>query len=222
MCLSVISKNRPKAKIAEEDIICYKVLRVDGVSYNKRGYDSISFVAPYTREEVTVGKKIHDTAKLHSYLAYEKYDKFTNAVYHIWEIREGGFHTFANFEDAKIACMRWSMVTIGSNYGYIVVYAIIPKGTKYHEGTCEEGRVTCYVSKDIIYTYDVAWTDYSTYVKFRHLWSDKEIKMELKNDKLDESKMANKTLAELSYKRRKVNSGTKFAYTKENNTIIND
>ena len=106
--------------VAEEDIICYKVLvfqEGDGVYYPNAG-----FYTPYLDMEVKLGKKYED-------------DKVVDitAMDDVVEVDGGVFHLFADYHDALREAKDWKSSAI--------VEAVIPKDAKYIEGIFKCGGI---------------------------------------------------------------------------------
>lgn len=101
----------PVAKVAKEDIYCFKVLYV----YNE-GTPDASLSSPYRRypykfdtiHRASLGLRMRSTG--HYYV-------------------EEGLHSFPDFEAAEYEMNDWL------DEGMYVFVAVIPKGSKYFEGT---------------------------------------------------------------------------------------
>lgn len=127
-----ILTNNVKFKIADQDIVCYKVLlksKVEGV-----------FLSPYLRFYYTLNKQYDDNNEL-------DVRKWDNSDF---IINGGVFHMFANYEDAMDE-VNW--LTFPENMDVLcscaIVKCIIPKGSKYIEGKyCQFDSIA---SKSIIF-----------------------------------------------------------------------
>lgn len=105
MCLHI--KKGQKAKIAQEDIVCYKI--VEGKSLK-----SLETFYQYT--PVKIG---------HTYVSELK-------VLGGGEEVEKGLHSFVNLQDAAELAINWNW-----ECGYLNIYiieCIIPKGSRYYTG----------------------------------------------------------------------------------------
>lgn len=114
MCIFI---NNVKFKIADQDIVCYKVLL-------KSKVDEGVFLSPYLRFYCTLNKQYDDNNKLD----IRKLN--TDFI-----INGGVFHMFANYEDAMDE-LNW--LTFPENMDVLcscaIVKCIIPKGSEYIEG----------------------------------------------------------------------------------------
>ena len=135
MCLLINSATKPQPKIAEEDIIVYKL-----ICKSENG----KFFTLFRDYEVVLG---------------ETYENFVETPYKIrssdttndasnWYRIDIGFHSFVNEADAKF--YRYSACGILHIARYIkIVKCIIPKGSTYYEGSFSLCR--SYVSDKIHY-----------------------------------------------------------------------
>lgn len=105
MCLTLNSDS--EIKIAEKDIVCYKILRKDSEVYA---------TSPYFGFEYIVGATYKIDEKLKIFCGYEH--KF---------VREG-FHSFERFESAKAFLLYTQRRQFCPEY--CIYKCIIPKGTK--------------------------------------------------------------------------------------------
>jgi len=105
MCLTL--NNYSKIVIAEEDIICYKVLRV---------FSTGGIEAPFRKFQYEVGETYHTDKRL------KKIWDHANGVYVI----KKGFHSFPHHIDAVSFNKRILPYTLNSK----VYKCIIPKGTR--------------------------------------------------------------------------------------------
>ena len=115
MCIFVQDK---KLKIAEKDIICYKVLK------RKSLYDSTP-VSPYHYEMEWDFDKVFTAPEPKWPLDYSKYHRG-------WFTNDGYFYSYQDYSDAYelLKKMSWD----GSAMMYMIVKCTIPKGTQYYEG----------------------------------------------------------------------------------------
>jgi hypothetical protein len=114
MCLSRTTTKKPK--IAEEDIICYKFLKVAGSGFPRR---DVRITAPFRTDfQYQLGK----VTKLqpHQKLECEHHD-----YVHV------GFHSFAN---VKAAFHNADIRNYPHDPEYFVFVCVIPKGAKYFVG----------------------------------------------------------------------------------------
>lgn len=108
MCLSIYENEKPEGKVATKDIICYKVLEVEG-----EGMSSARAISPYQGFHYEFGKRYDTTAVVEGNEGH-------------WTIDEG-FHSLVDLDSAKTEEDSWS------DDHYIFV-AVIPKGTRYWKG----------------------------------------------------------------------------------------
>lgn len=126
MCLTLTEKS--EIKVAEENIICYKVVR----KLHPGVYKSEFFGHLYVRAQLN--KMSEDILSI-----------TPSCIINDQRTVEKGFHSFTCKEDAyKYKATRGNK----SDVPYIVVKYIIPKGSKYIEGTY--GEYPNYVSDKII------------------------------------------------------------------------
>ena len=115
MCIFVQDN---KLKVAEEDIICYKVLK------RKNIYDSTP-VSPYHNEmEWDFDKQFEAPQSIWK----TEYDKYHNG----WFVSDGYFYSYKYYTDAYnlFKKMSWG----GMVCMYMIVKCTIAKGTQYYEG----------------------------------------------------------------------------------------
>lgn len=125
MCLyisgSARAKRKPRAKVAKEDMIVYKVfsqISQTYYDYNKCGYVTKDiFCTPYQNMEVP--KKM-SFVMCESNFGLRKRASWDNAG---WEVHEG-IHAY---QDSRC-------VHVSTNTNYEIRKCIIPKGTKYYIG----------------------------------------------------------------------------------------
>lgn len=118
-------------KIAEEDIICYKIVKITDWEL---GY----CVTPYIGFQLQFMHKYDDSEPL------EFVDRA--GIADDYAVRRGVFHTFKNYDDALYELEHtWTE-------NYKVVNCIIPKGTEYLEGEFYnwDKKYASYGSKSIV------------------------------------------------------------------------
>lgn len=133
MCLFV-PDTVTSPSIAEDDIICYKVLEVRdrraSAPYMGTAYDIFG-------EKIDCGSDIHSEAP----------EWGSDDVLTVHE----GFHTFATFDGAMDIAGKFGDVHGHvDGDGFFVFVAVIPKGTKYFKGVFEYTNVPNYVSESLI------------------------------------------------------------------------
>jgi hypothetical protein len=135
MCL----QNVGPQKVATEDIVCYKVVKV------KNG-----FLTPYMEQEVVIGETY--TSEIHHTGGSEEYSVLFRETGCSSRVRiDKALHSFADLADTADEIFWWEGVDIDS---YKVVECIIPKGSIYYEGTFGTGGTSvarCYASNCIKY-----------------------------------------------------------------------
>ena len=112
MCIFVQNKN---LKTAEEDIICYKVLK------RKNLYDSTP-VSPYHSEMKWDFDKLFDAPQS---TLRTRYDIYHNG----WFISDGYFYSYKYYSDAYESFKKMCYMCM-----YMIAKCTIPKGTQYYEG----------------------------------------------------------------------------------------
>ena len=187
MCLVIISNEKPKAKIAEKDIHCYKLITFS--PYISR----VILKTPFICDDIELGVRNHESSPMRPSLAPEKSGKRGNW----WEINGGGFYTYTNLEDAKNDAIYMQKYEAYNQKQYIVLHAVIPKGTKYYEGTCD-GK-SSYESKDVIYSRDVAWINRSSFSEFRYRLQNAKLRVETKGGRPNVKAMREKTIDQLNF-----------------------
>lgn len=159
MCL--IAEKTKEPKIAETDIDVFKVFRV------KKGFMSIIYTGPYQDDFC-----FFDLNGLYTCQGFDRYT-FDNQPDMEWaltyfykgvpmskenldEIKNKafifvGFHSFKNMQDALKEIVDLKFDDTFDEEEFDVVHCIIPKGTKYYEGTfCKK---ECYCSEQIKLNY---------------------------------------------------------------------
>ena len=138
MCL-ITTKDIPE--IAQEDIVCYKfyVLHKVKDDINLPSYDKDGYLSPYQGMPAPTINKVTNTLLDRAYLS-----KYT-AVYMVGR----GFHSFKYLDDLIKELNFWL------SYDTIIFKCIIPKGTKYYEGTFDGSPSYCSESIILKKTIDV-------------------------------------------------------------------
>lgn len=145
MCLTLTEKS--EIKVAEEDIVCYKVVRrlCSGV-YRSEYYGYLYETGILDKSAFGDTITITTRPRITTYQSINYLDIGVEISGHE-RVVERGFHSFTCKEDAykyvKIAASR-----VLGEITMVVVKCIIPKGANYIEGTYEE--YPNYVSNKII------------------------------------------------------------------------
>lgn len=132
MCLTIYTKERgikKLEKIAEDDIVCWKVLYVGGNG---------QLLTYFMQTPVRLGKKLKARGRIRSQFYGNNY-----------QIDGGLIHTFKEKKDAYVYAMENSTIAI--------VKCIIPKGTRYYEGKFQDLGIS-YGSKEIIVSDKISYT----------------------------------------------------------------
>lgn len=139
MCLII---NDPNPQISKENIVCYKLLKIENVVDSEDGRLIYKrYVTPYRYFEPRFYEVLTAEGQLIVKPHHSEY---------MFYINEGAFHSFETFEDAdeeapRLLCESGSCVD-----GVAVVKCIIPAGTLYYRGYfC---GYTSYASKEIIFS----------------------------------------------------------------------
>jgi len=118
MCLTCFLK--PVTRKTENEMVFYKVLNDLGkTSDNRQWYET-----PFKNFEVNLGKEYSEDGE----------DFSVDELYDRWTVSGGGFHLFRDYEDADNETVRLKYHPMTPFYDYVVVKAIVPKGTPYIEG----------------------------------------------------------------------------------------
>jgi hypothetical protein len=149
MCLKLTST--PNVKVAEEDIVCYKVVTRD------RKYGHTKYRSPYLDRIISYGAKLDNVpvvAKLgrkevsesdfkEGLVLTEEYGRFV--------IKGGAIHSYANKADALDSLNDYFRRLFADKYTtYFLVECIIPKGTPYYVGKNYDDEKN-YASRELIY-----------------------------------------------------------------------
>ena len=156
MCLYLYEGNA-KAKIAKNDIKCYKVLEMQLYNVGWDGYmNGHRFSTPFQYFPVELNKVMtaDDRFKVERYKGgysclirdYEDKENKTKRI--VGDVEGGGFHSFKNLNEAVTAIIDGGWDTFA-----VVVSAYIPKGSKYYEGGFD--RFESFCSKSIVMTDEI-------------------------------------------------------------------
>lgn len=129
MCINLIQRS---PEIAEKDIVAYKVLEVQ----------SDFIFTPYRYMTIEFNKLYTNTKQ-----EQQLFNRITSGVYHL----------FSSIEDT-ILLKKYAEKNYSKESKFIIVEAIIPKGTKYYIGKSEIGsdldkmfQYESYGTKSVIY-----------------------------------------------------------------------
>ena len=126
-------------KIADSDIIAYKVAwKIDKV-----GEEGCLYKSPIEWFRFGLKECYSDEGKFVS-------TQISNNVGTYHNVYSGVFHLYKNLEDAK--AMR---LYKGTNKYEVILKAVIPKGSKYLEGTYGWSDIACYGTKDVMYIEEI-------------------------------------------------------------------
>lgn len=122
MCL-VLSKEQQEVKVADKDIICYKVLQVViNKSKNKKYLDNV--VTPYEYERLPASGLFNANGLFPNLEDIE-------AQNDCWkEVGKGVIHCYKRLEDAQRIVDRFT-------FNYIIISVTIKGGTQYYENNYE-------------------------------------------------------------------------------------
>lgn len=123
MCMILDQKTKPRARVAKDDIICYKVLDV----INEGSSDAFA-ESPYRYFKYSFNR------------VYRSRIEISGCPMDEWYIEEG-LHSFVSFKAAENEIRDNAFNDVNQ---YIFV-AVIPKGSKYYIGDFN-GTKDCYVS----------------------------------------------------------------------------
>lgn len=128
MCL--ILKRNESPKIAEEDIVCHKLLLC--------GNKEDTFLTIQMRHEVNITEPLYGMGKEDSsIMTFNKKD--------VRVITSGFIHTFQDWDGL---CEHYA------NSDVYIIECIIPKGTEYYEGVDAAFDKKCFASKMILFKTD--------------------------------------------------------------------
>ena len=119
MCLKLLKASEPK--IADHDIICYKVLLLHIKSFGT--FYETPYANCVVNDDVIKGK-----------LNFKPWPEI-RITCPMKEVSQGFIHTYAFLDDAEYARM-WLEE---STYHYDIFKCIIPKGVRFYEGECFAG-----------------------------------------------------------------------------------
>lgn len=194
---------KPKPKVAEGDIVCFKCLSVN--DYHKlESADELKFKTPFQGFKVTPGtrykEKEETDIEFDGYIDRENMSRITfrdlveeygddnNGLFE-WGLTGGAFHSYCNFYDALRCVDEYQN-------GNMIVMCIIPKGTEYYEGFFD-GDERSFASKELVITKKLVyyndiledWEEWEDDVR-NHYWKCKEnraLMIEYFNIPLDEN-----------------------------------
>lgn len=162
MCL-IIEEQNAKMKIANEDIVCYKLVKkvereyinplhwIEKLTFSERTpltYFKTFFVSPYYNEIYEPNTIKVDKTRIQK-IKVKQHD------HKVWRIGGGVLHTFKDVKSAKKYYMDYGSYM--NNEGqYLLLKCIIPKGTKYYDGKmdCNETYYS-YASKTLRITDEI-------------------------------------------------------------------
>lgn len=122
MCL-VLNKDQQEVKVADKDIICYKILQVvNNKSKNKKYLNNI--VTPYEYERLPASGLFNANGLFPNIEAIE----VDNHGYK--EIGKGVIHCYKKRESAQKIVDRYK-------FNYIIISVVIKEGTRYYENNYE-------------------------------------------------------------------------------------
>lgn len=170
-------------KIAEEDIICYKVF-TKVFATTRDGLSTVTYLTPF----ISVGLEMGVKYTAYGEVNFKERTKVKTVSgmsdFLITEINGGVFHSFIDEEDAKMFTHRFPFASISRldeiikhnspNVEFmtyrrenVVVKCIIPKGTTYYEGSFNDGQLDCYASRHIFLVEETGYSteDKSCYTK---------------------------------------------------------
>lgn len=109
MCL-IIETNQ-KAKVAKEDIVCFKVaIELEGGT----------LISPYAEHEFELYQMYESDLEIDSFNKHQVLK---------------GFHSFSNLYDAVVEAETWIDALESDSNKVYIFKCIIPKGSKYYPGT---------------------------------------------------------------------------------------
>ena len=128
MCL-ITTKNIPE--IAQEDIVCYKFYVLHKVKDDINSpYDKDKYLSPYRG---VPAPNINEVANTELDKAYLCDSNTSNLKYFVMK----GFHSYKYLDDLIKELSFWL------SYDTMIFKCIIPKGTKYYEGTFDGSSSYC-------------------------------------------------------------------------------
>ena len=137
MCLYV--KENKKPFIANEDIVCYKVVYKNAGQYR----------SPYRCTLYKLNTTMNDSVRITKQKA-----TYTFNGKSIWSISAGGFHVYSTLNEAKTHINKEYEISkakgITELYNFVILKCIIPKDTKYYIGTFSGMKSYCSKSLKII------------------------------------------------------------------------
>lgn len=109
MCLIIESESNPKPKIADEHIVCYKVIEL----YNG------NWLTPFRSKKIEIGKTYESKLNC-DFVAYMEYSVDT------------GLHSMTDYNGARK--LKEILTFVEPRRAYEIVKCVIPKGSQYYEG----------------------------------------------------------------------------------------
>jgi len=132
MCLAIKKGQAPK--IAEEDIVCYKVIR--RLHSWITGMQELKYETPYRDIRIEFPKTYDESHKtIEVAPGCEIFDDLDGQ--HFESVNGNSFHSFARLSDAKWEAADWNWIKDDKGNcaaDFVVIKCIIPKGAKYYEG----------------------------------------------------------------------------------------
>lgn len=137
MCLYLKEENK-KPCIANEDIVCYKVV------YKSAG----QYRSPYTSTLYKLNSTMNDSVRI-----IKRKKPYTFNGKSVWSISAGGFHVYPTLNEAKTHIFNeYEILKAKDKAGrnFVILKCIIPKDTKYYIGTFSGMKSYCSKSLKII------------------------------------------------------------------------
>lgn len=129
MCLFT---NKDSKKIADEDIVVFKVLRVDNYIVNSDVYHTTEkiFISPYMNYQYEIGKKYMSSLVVNDNTSYNAPEGYGNHISIGMHFVPKELHAKGLISSLKIEIAHSRMVIPN----FVIGKFIIPKGTVYYEG----------------------------------------------------------------------------------------
>lgn len=147
MCLRLASNFQ--VKIAEEDIVCYKVVS----RVKKNGHTK--YRSPYRDKLISCGAKLNNVSVVaksgRKEVSESDFKKCSvTEEYGTFVINNGAIHSYANRVDAFVILKTFFINFFEDEYTtYFLAECIIPKGTPYYVGFYDNHK--SYASRELIY-----------------------------------------------------------------------
>lgn len=136
MCLFITTPKGtyPKAKKAETDIVCYKIVKI---TKGPQGEEMI--VSPFNKAVWNLGKvkKASRLIRSRPSLLYQQLDST------VYGVGAGYLHSYKDLETANRVLRTFAFVKIYVKQ-YKLYKAVIPEGTVYYEGDHGDGCINQY------------------------------------------------------------------------------